>query len=195
MRAFQSRSAAALLCLLAAASSSNAGPAGDIPPELEPLQEIPAVNIPADLHVLNWIGSNGSGSCVHASIVELLNWQGRPDLALKWRTAYSAGETPDGLALKLSEDGVRFASTTSGDVKFLEWSIRNRLGCGIAVNGGRHMVCLVHLDFSRAAVLDPNHPGEFHWMSRQALLQTWTGWAVTPVYSPPPRVPFVRVKL
>jgi hypothetical protein len=157
------------------------------------IAETPTVNIPIGFHIRNWRGPTGQGSCVHASMIELFYWQGRPDLAELWRNAYSSGEHPAGLASKLEARGVRWAQTTSGDVSFLEWAIANRLGAAVSIDGGRHMVCLVHLDAERAGILDTNYPGSFRWMGREEFLAEWQAsglrWGVTPVYSAPPVLP------
>jgi hypothetical protein len=41
-----------------------------------PTAERPTVNVPVALRQANWT-SNGSGSCVHATMISLLRWQGR----------------------------------------------------------------------------------------------------------------------
>src|SRR5687768_14605354 len=53
--------------------------------ELRFAREIPTVNLPRELREPNW----GGGSCVHASTVHLLRWQGHHELAAWWRANYS----------------------------------------------------------------------------------------------------------
>lgn len=160
------------------------------------IAEFPVVDIPPAYRVHNWTGPTGSGSCVHASMVMLFNWQGRPDLGAYWQQQMHSGEKPEGLARKMDSIGVAWAGVTNGDVGFLEWAVRTRRGCGVTVQGGSHMVCLVHLDEVRAGILDNNSPGKIRWTSRDAFLREWLSsgyrWAVTPVYDPPPRLPFVE---
>lgn len=158
--------------------------------------EYPVVDVPASYRVHNWTSPAGQGSCVHASLTMLFNWQGRPDVGEMWRTSYSGGEIPSVLWRKLNDSGVCWAGVTNGDVTFLDWAIRTRRGCAVTVKGGRHMVCLVHLDETRAGILDNNAPGRIVWTSREAFIREWHAsqhWAVTPVYVPPPRLPFVAL--
>lgn len=155
-------------------------------------QERPTVNVPVALRQSNWIGSQGEGSCVHATMISLLRWQGRLNKADRWRQTYGNGEWPDDLAAKCDGEKVRFAYTTDGDVKFLEWACRTRRGCGITVMGGAHMVALVHLDAQWAAILDNNSVSKFRWVPRATLIAEWKashGWAVTPIYTPAAPLP------
>lgn len=153
---------------------------------------LPAVAIPPEWRMRNWSDRAGAGSCVHACLISLFRWQGQPELAERWRARYAGGEYPERLAERLEREGVRWAATTgAGDVAFLEWACNTRRGCGVTVQGGAHMVCLVHLDAKRAGILDPNQPGRILWRSRESFLREWLAtsqrWAVTPVYATPPR--------
>jgi hypothetical protein len=154
--------------------------------------EYPTVNLPLALRQHNWRGMRGEGSCVHASMVMLLRWQGRHQTAEWWRKHYGDGEWSGRLSRRLTQAGIRFAVTESSDVKFLEWACQTRRGAGVVVSGGAHMVCLVHLDKERAGILDNNDIKRILWMPRKAFLAEWKrsgGWAVTPVYSPAPPLP------
>jgi hypothetical protein len=151
--------------------------------------EVPTVNVPPGARMSNYAG----GSCVHASIETLLNWQGRPELARWWRATHSGGEYAESFAAKLNAAGVRFAHTTAGDEEFLAWSIRTRRGAAVSWPAG-HMVCLVHLDGARAGILDNNDTSRVRWVDRRTFVNEWRacgGWAVTPVYSPAAPVPTV----
>lgn len=156
-------------------------------------EEFPTVNLIEALRQENWLGREGEGSCVHATMIMLLRWQGRDELADYWKHTYENGEWPEGLADKCGREGIRFAYTSEEkDVSFLEWAIRTRRGCGVTCMDGAHMVLLVHLDSEKAGILDNNHPGEIKWMSRQEFLSEWMtsrSWAVTPVYTPPTPLP------
>lgn len=150
-------------------------------------KERPLVNIPMALRQANWLGDQREGSCVHATMISLMRWQGRTLLADKWGRTYANGERPKSLAFKFDREGVRYAYTDKGDVKFLEWACRTRRGCGITVMGGVHMVALVHLDDEWACLLDNNSILKYRWVPREAMIAEWEashGWAVTPVYTP-----------
>lgn len=156
------------------------------------VQERPVVNIPLVLRQENWVGNQREGSCVHATMISLMRWQGRFNLANYWRKTYGNGEWPDDLAAKFDREKVRYAYTENGDVKFLEWACRTRRGCGITVMGGAHMVALVHLDSKWACLLDNNNVSKYKWVPREMLIAEWKasyGWAVTPIYTPAAPLP------
>jgi len=155
--------------------------------------EYPTVNLPVALRQANWRGDEGEGSCVHASMISLFRWQGRYATADYWRRNYGNGEWAAGLADKMEREGVRFAYTVSrNDVSFLEWACSTRRGAGVTVLGGRHMVCLVHLDDRWVGLLDNNSITRVSWVPRRTFLAEWrasNSWAVTPVYAPAPPLP------
>jgi hypothetical protein len=161
-------------------------------PEYE--QEFPVVNLEMVFREENWLGPQGEGSCVHATMTMLFRWQGREDLAKKWRETYSDGEWYDALAAKFDKRGVRYAYTWKrNELSFLEWACSTRRGCGVTVKGGRHMVMLVHLDKKWAGLLDNNDIENVKWVPRDTFLSEWynsNSWAVTPVYTPPPPFPY-----
>jgi hypothetical protein len=154
--------------------------------------EYPTVNLPISLRQTNWLGSKSEGSCVHATMISLLRWQGRPGTADYWRRNYGNGEWPEDLAAKFDREGVRYACTTDGDTEFLEWACSTRRGCGVTVMGGKHMVALVHFDAEWAGILDNNDTDTITWVARDTFVAEWqnsNGWAVTPVYNPAPPLP------
>jgi hypothetical protein len=170
-------------------------------------KEYPTVNLPLSLRQSNWTMKKGreeEGSCVHATWVSLLRWNGQPDKAAYWRRTYAGGEiaddswgSTDNFKAKLDREGVRYAYTTSGDVNFLEWACSTRRGAGVTVIGGKHMVALVHFDNEWAGILDNNDVETIHWIPRETFVAEWqnsNGWAVTPVYSPSPPLTTHEVK-
>lgn len=157
-----------------------------------PPRERPAVNVPQESRQRNWVGSQGNGSCTWATMVSLLRWQGRDRTAEWMRQNCGGGSWPADMAQTLDEANIRYAYTTDGDVKFLEWACRTRRGCGITIMGGAHMVALVHLDDKWAALLDNNNTEEYRWVPRASLIAEWRasdGWAITPVYTPAAPLP------
>ncbi len=162
-----------------------------IPYQTVPLGEVPVMNLPLSARQQNW----GGGSCVHASTVMCLRWQGLDELADWWRRTYSGGEHASGLASKLERAGVRFAYVTNGDPAFLEWACRTRRGCGITYYPN-HYICLVHLDAEQAMLLDNNRTGQFITVPRDEFIRRWQGyggWACTPIYSPAPPPAYRRI--
>lgn len=150
------------------------------------IREVPVFNLPPPLREQNW----GGGSCVHASWVMLLRWQGHQEYADWWRRSYAGGETWYSFTETVEANGLRWAGTYEQyDVAFLEWAIRTRRGCMVTCMGGRHMVVLCHLDQEWAGILDNNDIGTIHWVPRDKFLKEWResySWAMTPVYTPAP---------
>lgn len=165
-------------------------------------QERPIVNIPMELRQENWLGRvEREGSCVWASTISLLHWQGRHNTAEWLRRTRGDGETPLSFAKQLDEIGIRYAHVFNGDVAFLEWACRTRRGAAVTIMGGQHMVTLVHLDEEWAAILNNNNNREFIWIPREKFIAAWKfslvtrygrysgGWAVTPIYTPAAPLP------
>jgi hypothetical protein len=152
--------------------------------------ERPVVNIPAPERQQNWTQYR-EGSCTFATMVSLLRWQGQYELAERVRR-HGGGASAVSLAHVLDREGIRYAEEVNGDPRFLEWSIRTRRGCGIAVEQGDHFVALVHLDAEWAAILDNNDISGFYWIPRAKLIAEWRaagGWAFSPAYNPPAPLP------
>ncbi len=156
--------------------------------------ERPTVNLETIFRENNWLGPQGEGSCVHSTMVMLLRWQGQFDLADYWRANHADGEYASNLAAKMDRAGVRYAYTSrKDDVAFLQWACDTRRGCGVAVKNRAHMVMLVALDDQWACILDNNSPENFKWVKRDVFMKDWLSsgsWAVTPIYTPPPPLPF-----
>jgi hypothetical protein len=153
---------------------------------------VPTVDLPMDLRQSNWRGSQGQGSCVYATTVSLLNWQGRYKTADWIKKNCGDGANPNDAARDFDRVNLRYAHTETGDVKFLEWSMRTRRGAGVVVGGGRHFVTLVHLDSKWAGIMDNNSTGKISWYTREAFLAEWKnsgGWALAVIYSPPAKLP------
>jgi hypothetical protein len=179
-----------VLTLLCAGCEVQIGTPSATPtvPYLVPVKERPIVNIPLVMRQENWLGTQREGSCVWASAISLLKWQGRPKTAAYIRRNIGNGSWPENFAERADKIGLRYAMTTNGDVKFLEWAIRTRRGAAITVLGGAHMVNILALDDKQACILDNNNPDKLKWVPRDKILAEWAasyGWALTPVYAPP----------
>ena len=148
--------------------------------------EHPVVNLPPAARCRNYAG----GSCVIASTISLLRWQGLDELAKRFRRLYSGGQSADSLHAKLDAHALRYAYTTRGDVRFLEWAIRTRRGAGITFYP-MHFVNLVDLTPTHAVLLDNNRTEHYITLPRHEFEQRWRaygGWATTVVYAPAPPV-------
>ena len=155
-----------------------------------------AMELPPELRTQNYSG----GSCVHASTINLLIWQGQEDLAKWWRENYSGGEYSDRLLRRMESANLRYAYTTSGDEKFLEWCVRTRRGAGIFWKT-KHAINVVGMDDQYVYVLDNNYvdypedQGHYERYERSYFLNEWRnrfgGFSFTLVYVPPPPTPFL----
>jgi hypothetical protein len=110
------------------------------------------VDPPAAHRTDNWLGSRGQGSCMWASAMNLLRWQGRGDLA-----SWIAQHRGDGASFKdLADvlDQARCEWAYGDDERFLEWACRTRRGAIVEWDGGGHVLNLVGLDRQWAFLLD-----------------------------------------
>lgn len=151
------------------------------------LSEVPVMNLPLSARQKNWISRGGSGSCVVASSVMLLRWQGLDDMATLFRNSYSGGQSSSSINAKFQANNLRFAYTTSGDVKFLEWCCRTRRGAGIGYYPS-HCINLADLSDTTAYLMDCNRIGHYIEVPREQFVREWRtrygGWAFGLVYSP-----------
>lgn len=160
-------------------------------------------DMPPVIRMENWEGDDqffcpscrkmhGEGSCVHASTITLLRWQGMDKAAEWWRENYNSGETKPGLLKKLEESGLDYAYTETGDVTFLEWCVRNRLGAGLFYKPS-HAINLVDLRDDFAVLLDNNNTGKYEYVDRVTFERRWKtefrGFAWTIVGNPAPPLP------
>lgn len=147
-------------------------------------------DVPPALRQPNW-APYGFGSCVHASTITLLRWQGQFELADWWKENYNSGEYSDRLIKRMEDAGLKYAYTQDGDVEFLEWACRNRLAAGIFYFP-RHAVNLVDLNDQYAVLLDSNRPSQYLYIPREEFIREWRGYggfAWTVVYGAPPPWP------
>jgi hypothetical protein len=153
---------------------------------------VPYLDLPMEFRVPNYAG----GSCVHASMETAFNWQGLYELADWWKQSYSGGEYSARLNRRLDAAGIRYAYTMGSDRnvagknwRFLEKACELRLGC--AVNyPENHMVFCCGIDEHNVYLIDNNYVSRVQTLSREAFGRRWTGWAVTPVYTPPSPKPY-----
>jgi hypothetical protein len=163
--------------------------------------------IPAQLHVKNEGGSDGSGLCVIASVLANGQYQGVPGLgkpnergeagkgSTLWATAKSrrGGYWPERLEQLINEilPGEKWASYYGRDTAVLDKLSREGYPIGATMNTGRqygyqriaHMISLLHYrKGGTAAVLDNNFPGVYSWMPAAEFDRRWisgdgNGWA------------------
>jgi hypothetical protein len=161
--------------------------------QLEQIKQLKerSIKIDPDYRAINW---GREGSCAWASMVNLLHWQGRHDMAEYVRAHYSEGAGPQQLYPAMDRLGIPYASCEGGDEQFLTWACRTRRGSCVVVNGGSHMINLVGLDSQYAYTLDNNSDRRTMKRPRSVFMSEWRrsgGWAFTPVYSPAAPKPWI----
>lgn len=153
----------------------------------------PAVDLAPKFRQRNWT-QGGQGSCVHATTVMLLRWQGQYSIAESWKQAYGGGDNPIAHERKLKEVGLRYVMTDDGDERLLDWAIATRRGCGVSWPS-RHFVALVGRDGDTAIILDNNRVGKYTYRPWSEFVSEWKscgGWAVAFLYEVPPPVPTLK---
>lgn len=151
-------------------------------------EEHPIVNLPFSLRQENY----NNGSCVWATTISLLRWQGEERLADYVRSKQSGGVFTSELYDTIDKAGIRLSVAENGDVSFLEWSCRTRRGAAVTIMGGRHMVALVDITDTQACILDNNNVEEYLWLDREKFIKHWReagGYAFTPIYIPTAPLP------
>jgi hypothetical protein len=149
--------------------------------------ELPAVDLPLDSRCRNY----GGGSCVCASTISVLRWQGREDLADRLRQICSGGQSSSSIITKMERLELPYAYTDNGDAAFLNWCCQTRRGATIFWKPA-HSCTLVGLTESEAVVLDNNHVGRYEYTPRDEFIRRWRGYggfALTPLVgspAPPP---------
>lgn len=163
--------------------------------------------LPLNMRLENKSGM-GLGLCVFTSINNAALWQDVKQLQgfRDWMTKRKGGGWPEKVDSMIAdyckEQGVStpsYIQHTGGDVAFLEKALRTGRMPGVTYDGRdgvhyrgpiAHMVNLVYLDATDAAILDNNYPREILWMSRDEFVSRWRGqgggWAVVLADPPPP---------
>jgi len=152
--------------------------------------EKPVVNLPLELRQQNnWVGSGGQfdGSCVWATMISLLRWQGQYEIADYIRRNRAGGEFLGSVSSKLTELNIRFAVAENHDEEFLAWAIRTRRGAAVGIKKGKHMVAVVDIVGDEVCILDNRNVNSYIWIDKDKFFRDWHasgGWAFTPIYSP-----------
>ena len=152
--------------------------------------------VPKSARPRNVGGRDGAGLCVFTSIQYSAWWQNESrlkDFQAKMRSEPGGGY-PEKVTAMIRKygAGTQYIQYQGRDPSIIELALKT--GRLPAVTwGGNHMLTCVHLDASRAAIVDNNSPDRVQWMSRSQFLQKWTqgggGWVVILLNPPPPPPP------
>lgn len=149
-------------------------PVVPVDPELVDVQ----VPIVKSMRVFNKTGQQ----CVWATLEALGNYhniKGTKGLTDQYKRPAGAGDVYNAL----NKRNVKFKQTIKHDSSFLkEWVTDKKMGVGIGVNGGRHMILLCHYEEGKCVkVIDNGDPQmrvqTWSW-SKFTGRSGWDGWAV-----------------
>lgn len=163
-----------------------------------PEPDVPTCNLPLQLRQQNWVKkSNGEGSCVYASLVNHVRWLNLPDLADKIRATYSGGEYESRLKQNLDSMGVKYASVSNADPRFLDWCDMERRG---AILWWKPYHCCTFCGWvvkedgkQYAVILDNNRTEAFELTEREQFVRLWAGFggfALSVISDPANHVPY-----
>jgi hypothetical protein len=154
--------------------------------------ETPAINPPFEIRQSNRRGPKGEGSCVHASLVSMLNWQNQFELSNWWWNNYGDGEWTDQLKRRLDAAEVPYAFTEKANIKILDDAHASRRG---AIIWWKPSHCCTFVGWAKdrngkeyAAILDNNKTQSFEYVERNQFHKQWAGYggfALTTLYDPP----------
>ena len=150
------------------------------------LTELPS-DPPPGIRQKNWTGWTG-GSCMNASWMTHLRWNGMPEVADWWGQHYSGRAGVQATARRCDQAGIKYACTEGQkDVEFLEWASRTRRGAVIYYFDDHAVNFLGYRD-GRAWVLDNNDPRKYISIPKDEFLGNWCAYnsgAITVISSPP----------
>jgi hypothetical protein len=147
-------------------------------------QPPPAADLPVDLRLKNWIGTDvdgdSGGSCVHASTRMVARVAGDYDLDLVWfqnaTRGYEGPESAGRLLDKLNREGRIFAATEDGDLDLLETASEEGRWAIIFYYPG-HSIAFCGFDVidnqEVALLLDNNFPDAYIVVEKQLFVDSW----------------------
>lgn len=149
------------------------------------------------------IESKGLGCCTFRSAEYAAYWQNVPALYGLPEWMKSKGIAGGGTPTKQADMVRRIAQERGLPVpKFVQYEGRSTETIEVALRtgrlpcitwGGNHMLVCVHLDDSRAAIVDNNAPERVQWFDRREFIARWIqgggGWVFVLLAPPPPPPP------
>lgn len=178
---------------------------GDVSPSTgQPVQ----CDLPQSLRIRNVGGRDGSGLCVFTSINHSALWANEAllkDFQSKMRQELGGGwPSKVDIMLKKYAPRARYIQHTGGDMEFLRQALKSGRMPSVTYDGRdpfyrgqkvAHMVNLVYLSDTEAAILDNNNPTKLMWMSAAEFESRWKGangkdgWAIVLLNPCPPPAP------
>lgn len=132
-------------------------------------------DIPTEWRKSNW----GTGSCVHATTISLLRWQGLFEQAAEWNRRYSGGEATaqSPHTSKMDDMGLKYVVTNGNDSdfdEFTDWALSTRRGFGVSHPRGHCVACIGRVTndgVDCAVILDNNHVNQLDYHPYSQFIQ------------------------
>jgi hypothetical protein len=163
------------------------------------------VDLPIEQHVKNFgAPADRKGLCVFASMTMSGRWHNVRSLFDVIHKINEGGGWPEKVdaVLRQYAPDLKYVQYEGTNPAILDKALtEGRMACvtyGYSERYGMetiyHMVDLVYLDVTWAAILDNNFPGTYEWMPREEFLRRWKhprgqGWVVVFLAAPPPPIP------
>lgn len=150
------------------------------------------VSPPVDPPVADRSHNYAGGSCMHASLITLLRWQGREKTADYWRRNYRGGADVSDLARIADRLKLPYAVADRGDAGWMQWASDTGRGAAVhwhrGMGDGMHAVTFCGYHNGNALLIDNNRVRKYIKVPKQEFIDEWRvygGFAITTVYSRP----------
>ena len=158
-----------------------------------PAAEAPVINPDVSLRQQNWLGPQREGSCAHASLFSLFNWQNKSELKAIWRSAYGGdGEYASRMRQRLDEQKLPYACTEKANLTLLDYAHSTRRG---AILWWKPSHCCTFCGWVQlpdgktyAVILDNNNVSRYELTEKSkfhALWASYGGFALCVLFDPP----------
>jgi len=130
------------------------------------------IDVPFAFRQENWKSDTGYGSCGWAATITALRCSGQIELARWYRKNYSGFTYATILIRAANRTELRFDYTTTGNRKWMEWALRNRLPV-VCTYYDRHVVCVIGSAGNRIIISDNNHIDYYRFVPKNEFYNRW----------------------
>lgn len=111
------------------------------------------IDLPPSWRQKNW--SQGGGSCVYATAISMLRWQGFTKEAEEIRRTCGGGSCAETVSRKMKALGLKVAWSNDADRRLFDFGVASRRGVGVGYHG--HCTLVVGHANGEVIILDNNH--------------------------------------